>query len=413
MTEKSNVQTERLYWTDSYVTEFEAKIMDISSNELILDKTAFYPFGGGQISDTGEIISKENKELKFVVTKVEINTEGNIIHFLSGKDLDKLHKNDYIIGRVDWNRRIELMKAHSSQHILSAFIEHLFTVKTMKAVIGTNETIVYLEEKITNEELQKAVYQTNVFLVSGKNITANFYDKKNIPKEINEHLRGNLSTKEETKVRVVSIDNLDNSLCGGTHCKNTLEIGIIALNDFKGDIIYYSHGAQALENISKMNIDQITTSKLLATKPVDINKRITKVLAEIDDLRNVNTFLSKKVVEYRMSDLKRNPVIHGEIKILKENFDYSERKFILQQLGDVPKDTLAIFIVKGPVLLLLSEIPSLPANELIQAYSVKTGNKGGGTAKIAQTAIDDSEKDLQIMLEIIEKKIENGNKKNS
>ncbi|MBN1330491.1 MAG: hypothetical protein JXA54_13535 [Candidatus Heimdallarchaeota archaeon] len=412
MIEKSNIQTERLYWINSYVTEFEAKIISISSNELILDKTAFYPFGGGQISDLGEIIFKEkNNEIKFTVINVEINAEGNIIHFLSRKNLEKLRKGDSIIGKIDWERRFELMKAHTAQHILSALIENLFNVKTTKAVIETNETVIYLEKKITDEDLQKALFQTNETLLSGKNIVTNFYNKKNIPENISKHLRGDLSTKE-SEVRVVTIDNLDDSLCGGTHCQNTSEIGIIILNDFKGDIIYFSHGKQAIENISKINLNQIAISKLLAIKPIDINKKITKVLTEINSLKLANVALSKKVVEYRMAHLKANPIFYGKIKILKENFDYSERKFVLQQLGDLPKDMLAIFVVKGPVLLLLSEIPSLPANVLIQAYSTKTGNKGGGSSKIAQAVINDSEKDLQILLEIIEEKIENGQKKN-
>ncbi len=393
MTGKVTNQTKRLYWTDSYKIEFEAKILDITSNELLLDETIFYPSGGGQPSDIGEIVSKENKALIYTVSKVEINDEGKIIHYLSGKNFDKLHINDLIIGRVNWERRYELMKAHTSQHILSAYIEQLFKIKTMKAIIDTQETIVYIEKKISDDDIQKVLSKTNEFLLSGKNIAANFYDKTKIPEEISAHLRGDLNTKEDSEVRIITIDELDFSLCGGTHCKNTTEIGFIVLNDFKGDIIYFSHGNQAVENMSKINVDYIACSKLLATKPLDISKKISKILVEVDDLKDVNISLSKKVAEKQMMDLKANPMIFGDIKIMKENFEFLERKFVLQQLGDLSKNTIAIFIVKGPLLLLLSEISSLPANELIQIYSTETGNKGGGSPKIAQAAITESKRD--------------------
>ena len=92
-------------------------------------------------------------------------------------------------------------------------------------------------------------------------------------------------------------------------------------------------------------------------------------------------------------------------KIFKDDFHYAEKKFVLQELGPLSKNTLAAMIVKGPILVIVSEEEKLPADELIKIYCKKTNNKGGGTPKIAQAAIKDTKNVFALIEQIIEEKI--------
>ena len=104
--------TERLYLTDNYISEFQAKIIDITPKGVILDKTAFYPESGGQLGDRGTL---EINDKTFNVTNTKLD-KGKILHYISEKDLST---NAEVKCKIDWDFRYKLMRSHSAQHIIS------------------------------------------------------------------------------------------------------------------------------------------------------------------------------------------------------------------------------------------------------------------------------------------------------
>ena len=108
--------TKTLFWKNSYEKELEATILDRKTEGIILDQTLFYPGGGGQASDRG-ILKKG--DLAFIVDNV-IKQENEIVHHITSDFQDQLKIGDIISGKIDWEYRYGLMKAHSSQHIFSA-----------------------------------------------------------------------------------------------------------------------------------------------------------------------------------------------------------------------------------------------------------------------------------------------------
>ena len=397
--------TEPLYWTDQLLREFTAKVVEIKSNELVLDKTAFYPAGGGQVCDLGVIHKKGNEKIKVKIKTIEKRGQ-KIIHIIEGKNHKEILKGDLVVGKIDWERRAILMRAHTSQHIISAFVEKITSIKTAKANIDVDEVAIYLEKKISNKQLTQVIIETNKFLFSNKKIKTMIYNKDDIPEEIKQQLRGDLEDKEQNQVRVVSIEGLDHSLCGGSHVKSTEKIGTVFLTDFRGDIINYVHGKSALEKMTAINIDTISAAKILSSKPQEVKKRIEIIVEELEELRDINSILNKIALEYQLDELRNHPLLIDKYKIVSGDFHYAKRKFVLQQLGTLPKDTIFALIVKGPILLLLSEIAELTAKELIEEYCRIAKIKGGGSEKIAQAAVTTPEKALITILEIIKRKLQ-------
>lgn len=395
-------KTELLFWNNAFLKEFTAKVIAVKEKGVILDQTLFYPRGGGQPSDKGWLWIKGNKEHKFQVVSV-IKTKKGIVHKLANSSIQKL-KDQKVIGLIDWTRRYALMRAHSSQHLFSAMILKLAKIETQKADIGEEEVKIYLEKPISEEVLQKAFIETNKIIQANKEIITRHFHLLNLPKEIEEELRGDLETKEK-RARIVSIEGIDHSLCGGTHCKATGEIGFIFLSDFKGDLISYSLGALAINNLARANVDIIVCSKLLAAQSMEIRSRVETLLEEKKELEKEKRELSQIGLTCLIQRLKENPVKKGDITILKENFHFAEREYVLKSLGELPDNSLVIFIVKGPILLVLSTVPDLSAKELISDYIEKIGTKGGGSPKIAQAAVKDPDNAIKILEEIIEERL--------
>ncbi|MBK5114311.1 MAG: hypothetical protein KGD59_11845 [Candidatus Heimdallarchaeota archaeon] len=396
--------TELLFWADQNLSEFEAIIEEIRDKGIILNKTAFYPESGGQLSDTGQFILDKDKKNKLQVIFVE-KLNGKVIHYISGKIPPDYKAGQKVTGKINWERRSNLMRAHTSQHVLSAVIEDQFSIKTIKAVIDEKMVAIHLERKITEAELVKAMILVNNLLITGKKVESMIYEKNEIPAKIKSKLRGELSKVEHNKVRIMTIEDLDYSLCGGTHCQNTKEIGILFLDDAKGEIINYTFGDTALERIASLSIGVIGVSKLLASKPKEVVNRIPKIINELKELKEDNNQLNKILLKQLMNNVKKTPQKIGSVDVFKENFQFAEKKFVLQELGKLNENQTAIFVVKGPIIVVVSSIKHLAANDIVKIFCEKTDNKGGGSPAVAQVSTKNPEKDLEIIFEIIMEKM--------
>ncbi len=389
----STTRRQALFWLDPYLFEFRTRIKALpAKNEVLLEQTAFYPGGGGQPADSGVLLLQSNPRVSFRVVAVEKKGD-EISHTLKGKasSLQHLSVGIEVIGRIDKKRRLNLMAAHTSQHILSAMIKKIAGIETEKVHIDESIVTVFLQESLPKEVLRKAVTETNAFLLSGKKVQTHFYSKNALPKTVAQSLRGNLTKIPQQTVRVVLVEGLDASLCAGTHVKNTKEIGILVLTDFHGKIIHYTFGTQALSLLATLNVDTISIAKRLAAKPEENEKRIAAILEEYQLLKQLNTTLAKQLAKYQIPELKKKPFVIGPFTLLVGNFEHLERKFVLQQLGPLEKNTIVLLIVKGPLLVLLSNVKDLAANELLALYCKQTKVKGGGSQTIAQAAIPESE----------------------
>ena len=203
--------TERLYYHDCYLREFKAKVVDSSDGgrRVYLDRTAFYPTSGGQPFDLGTLAGVAVREV--------IDEDDRIGHLLEAP----LGAATEAEGVIDWSRRYDHMQQHTGQHLLSAVLEELFQIRTVSFHLGSEVSTIDVEAPaLTAGQLERVEDRCAQIIAEARPVQITFEDAAS-----DLELR-KASTRTGT-LRIVSIDNLDRSACGGTHVRTAAEIGSI------------------------------------------------------------------------------------------------------------------------------------------------------------------------------------------
>jgi len=202
--------TERLYYTDCYLTQFEAQIISLSGDGLrvVLDRTAFYPASGGQLFDRGELGG---------VAVIDVIDDGEAVTHVLAAPIGA----GPVQGRVDWTRRFEFMQQHTGQHLLSAVFHDLFGFATASVHLGEDGgTVEMAAGTISDSQAQAAEARANALIAENREVSLSF----------EENPEGLRKAPERTgPLRIVSIAGLDKSACGGTHVLRTGEIGSLLI----------------------------------------------------------------------------------------------------------------------------------------------------------------------------------------
>lgn len=219
--------TEALYQTDSYLKEFTAQVVDVDSdnNAVILDRTAFYPGGGGQPNDAGELIAGDTR---YIVRKV---ARGGL-HIIDG-DLPPV--GTAVKGVLDWDRRYKLMRTHTAMHILCGVIWRDYGASVTGGNMDPLKGRMDFEfERMQKELVQEIENSINVEVAAARDVQVNILPRDEafqIPDLIRTKI--NLLPEGITEVRTVEIIGLDLQADGGTHVANTREVGRIRVTDYK------------------------------------------------------------------------------------------------------------------------------------------------------------------------------------
>jgi len=377
--------TEPLFWKNPYKKEFEATIIGVKKEGVILDQTLFYPGGGGQASDRG-ILKKE--ALIFNIDYV-YKQDNEIIHHITSNFQDNLNVGEKIIGNIDWEYRYGLMKAHSSQHIFSAVILRKYDIETTRVNIEFEDVTLSLAQKISYDQLKSAIKETNeICVLLNHEIVGEIISFEEAEKMYNE-IRGVLP--KEDQIRLVRAKNCDIVCCGGTHVQNSIEIGpLIAYSFTKGKNLKYFAGNKAIKLLSELDVDILNSAQLLGQPINKIKETIEKQTSNISKLQQENMSLSIQTLKL----ISENPVttiINIPIYILEIEMD---NKILNKEFKNFPSDSLLIINVGNNRIRVLSKSQEIIANDLIQFLIRNYGGKGGGSKYSAQVLLNNKPKEL-------------------
>ena len=213
--------TSEIFRDDPYKKECEAKILDFGDNWIILDQTVFYAEGGGQLGDTG-LIKAGQQEIQIENTI----KENNLIKHIVNSKFD-FEIGDNVTCIIDWDRRYKLMKMHTSLHLLCSLVNAKVTGGSVGD--GKGRLDFNLDFKPNKEELKDNL---NDLIQGNHDITISWISAQELDKNPNlVKTMSVLPPRTNGSIRMVRIgDNIDYQPCGGTHVKNTSEIGLVEIN---------------------------------------------------------------------------------------------------------------------------------------------------------------------------------------
>jgi len=230
--------TELLYYQDSYCKEFQASIISVDSSakqvKVELDKTAFYPGGGGQPHDEGWLHLTDRK---FRVSKVK-REGGKMWHYIKGDDhepLEFLREGVSVKAELDWERRYQIMRTHTAMHILCGIVWRDYGASVTGGNMEPGRGRMDFEfETMQRELVEEIEAKCNEEVLASREIQTQTIPRAEalkIPDLIRTKI--NLLPKGITEVRTVEIQGLDLQADGGTHVQNTIEVGKIRVTDYK------------------------------------------------------------------------------------------------------------------------------------------------------------------------------------
>ena len=225
--------TEKLYLSDSYLQEFDTEITSISENSVTFNQTIFYPESGGQPGDRGTI---STKDVIYTVKNTK-QSRGQIFHVLNS--VEGLNLGTIIHGKIDWNLRLKFMKSHTAQHLISRYFQINYKAETVSTQIKQDRSRLDFHpmNKLSKSELEQVNEEINKVISQNIPISITFLPRKEAITflQTKEYQTKYLEMVPESVVnfRIVEIRDYDWAACGGTHVKNTSELGSVNLTEMK------------------------------------------------------------------------------------------------------------------------------------------------------------------------------------
>ncbi len=375
--------TNKLYYEDQYIKEFTAEVINIlqKDNEfhIELDRTAFFPGGGGQPCDIGSI---ESCIISYVYEK-----DGSIYH-VSDKKPIKIHKAKC---KIDWTYRFDGMQQHLGQHILSSAFLELFSANTLSFHLGKDYCTTDVDKFLSDEELEKVeeLVNKNIF----ENLPVEFLtptkaELKKLP------LRRVPDIKEAT-LRVVKVDDIDITACCGLHPKSTLEVQILKIRKkekAKGNMrVEFICGKRAVEDALRKYKFTSKICRYLNCNEEEALIRIDNLSSDYSSLLSENKSLKVQIADFEVANLLNTCDKIGHIRIVKNIFADTDMKYLNLLASKLTsyENVIVLYALKAEGMAYLTfmcskDLNVISMNDLLKDAISLIDGKGGGSLFSAQ-----------------------------
>jgi alanyl-tRNA synthetase len=375
--------TARLYYTDAYLAAFEARITDIAPDgqRVYLDRSAFYPTSGGQPFDVGSLGGAP-------VTDV-VDEDDRVAHVL-GTPLAGHAIGDVVRGVVDWRRRFDHMQQHTGQHLLSAIFSDLFGYETLSVHFGAERSSLDLEAgAIAADRLIEAERRANEAVWENRPVTVAFEDSAAAT-----GLRK--APPRPGTIRVVTIDGIDRSACGGTHVRATGEIGAIVVRGTERvrqqTRVEFLCGSRVVRQ-ARSDFDAL--SRIALSLKASTAEAPAMVAAQGEQLRDASS--ARKRLESELAThqaralFEATPPSPGGVRVATTHRDagsLEELRPLAQAFAALPRGVfIATVASPATVLVAASDDSGFDAGAALKAAVSAAGGRGGGSPRLAQGTV--------------------------
>ena len=388
--------TERLYYHDSFLYDFDAEIEAVPDSKLpavILNRTAFYPTSGGQIFDTGVIVTEAGK-LK--VTEVADGEDGRIVHYLEAP-LKDFKPGQKIHGQIDATRRRDHMQQHSGQHVLSAAFVRLLNIPTVSFHMADDYCSIDLDApSLTKDQIEQAERLANDIILENRPVEIRFVTRA----EAESMGLRKLPPAELDRLRIISVHDFDLSACGGTHVRQTGQIGCVLLRKVEkvrqGWRVEFVAGQRAVATARRDFATLTETAALFSAHIYDVPQQASKSLDEIKSLRKQREqSLEELAAAQAATLLAETPESDGRKLILRtfSDRDINFVKLLAQKLTRLAPNVVALLAATSPqASLIFAQSAGQPFDmgARMKETMTKFGGRGGGSKDLAQGGLPDA-----------------------
>jgi len=381
--------TEKLFYRDPYLREAKAKVLRVEGREgnvrVLLDRTIFYPEGGGQPSDRGVI---EGNGFRVLVEKVygkdEIWHEGKLEGRLP-------REGDEVRLILDWDWRYENMRAHTGQHILSAVIKDLLGADTTGFQIFPDHSKIEIDYpgELSWELIDEVERKTNEVVWGDVEVEVEVYDE--LPEELSARLRKAISEKVKPPIRIVKIGTVDVTPCGGTHVRSTREVGIVKVLNFyrksrKLWRIEFAAGNRALRALNGILEDYWSALDEMPNKNRPLRERVVELRDEIEKLEEEKSRLRRELWRWKAEALLRDAQEVNGVKVitLVEDSPMKDAQAFAIYLVEHNPDTIVLVAGENYVVFAKNEKLDVSMRELLREVLSEVGGGGGGSDNLAK-----------------------------
>lgn len=404
--------TEHLYYSDSFLYEFDAEVIDSivgadARPAIILDRTAFYPTSGGQVFDTGWIVSASGDH-KLRIADVAEQDDGSILHVLESPA--SLKKGTRVHGLIDAERRRDHMQQHSGQHVLSAAFVRLFEIPTVSFHMGADYCSIDLETKtLSAKQVEAAEALANEVITENRSVQIRYVTQ--------EEARGlglrKLPPVERDKLRLIDIHDFDLTACGGTHVQGTGQIGCILLRKTEkvrqGWRVEFVCGKRAVATARHDYATLAEAAGLLSSHLSEVPQQVRKMQEDARASRKWGEQLLAEIADLSASRLLAETAETAGRKVVIRSFadrDLTFIKLLAQKLTRQDPNVIALLAAtSGSPALVFGASPGIPFDmgALMKEALARLGGRGGGSKDMAQGGPQNVEGIDAVLKELAEK----------
>lgn len=317
--------TEKLYYENSYIQRFEAEVLACEKQEdyyeIVLDKTAFFPEGGGQSADRGFLNG---------IPVSDAREKNGIVYHITSLPI---HPGTPVLGEIDFKERFSKMQQHTGEHIISGIVHRRFGWHNVGFHLGSEIVTMDFDGALNADELADIEYQANEIAFSNRKVEVSYPAKEDLEK-----LEYRSKIEIEGQVRIVTIPGVDVCACCAPHVNNTGEIGMIKIVDaqkYKGGTrVSMVCGFRALHDYrtKERNINQI--SVVLSAKPDLSAEAVLRQKEELQHDKDRMIYFQGKYIEEKAGRIPDGGDGHIGMLLFEEDLDSSMmRKYVNLSVG--------------------------------------------------------------------------------
>jgi alanyl-tRNA synthetase len=383
--------TERLYYSDSYLTQFTATVTRVVTHEgrpaVVLDRTAFYPTSGGQPFDTGVLGTAR-------VVDVIDTEDGDILHVTDGKvEVSVVGVGEgalgLVDGTIDWARRFEHMQQHTGQHVLSAAFDRVAGARTESFHLGSSSSTIDLNRILSPADVERAEDEANRVIWENLPIGVRFASA--------EEAAALPLRKESVRtgtVRLIEVPGVDLSACGGTHVARTGAIGAVVVASserFRGGTrVEFLCGVRATRAYRTLRHTVAASVRLVSVLPTELPAGIERIQAEMRETRHTVKDLQTQLATFEGLYLADRAQEFGSVRGVVAavgGWDQNGLKSIATAITTRrPGHLAALFSASSPSAAVIARASDVTIDcaMILKKLIERFGGKGGGRPDLAQ-----------------------------